>query len=76
MYISVPLHQWNAERFAQNDSNRERKDERFARNNSNGERFERLERSGLDFKICISETLCVFIIIIIYLLIYNHFFVE
>jgi hypothetical protein len=69
---SVLLHQWNAERFARNDWNGERNaerfarndwngernSERFARNDLNGERLERFERFGLDFKICISETLC------------------
>ena len=58
----------NAERFARNDWNGERNAERFVRNDLNGERKaerfarndsirERLERSGLDFKIFISETL-------------------
>jgi hypothetical protein len=52
---------WNgerkAERFARNGLNLERNTERFAWNDSNGELFERF---GLDFKICISETLAIY----------------
>jgi hypothetical protein len=49
----------NSERFARNGLNGERNAERFAWNDSNVERLERFERFGLDFKICISETLAI-----------------
>jgi hypothetical protein len=40
--------------------NGERNAERFVRKDSNRERLERFERVGLDFKICISETLAIY----------------
>jgi hypothetical protein len=50
----------NAEWFARNGLNGERNAERIARNDSNGERLEWFECFGLDFKICISETLTIY----------------
>jgi hypothetical protein len=58
---SVILHQWNAEQLARNDWNGKQNAERFARNDS---KRERLKRFGLDFNICISETLAIYYFII------------
>jgi hypothetical protein len=44
----------NAQQFALNFSNREQNAEHSAQNDSNGERF------GLNFKICITETLAIY----------------